>query len=74
MGILEIFHSLRAVDVWEFIESLISGLGNLVGVVAKFVSSDSSCEVHVFLHHRDSVGVDGTEIGVFEDTGEIGFS
>ena len=38
------------------------------------LSSDTSCELDVFGHDGYPFGVDGTEIGVLEQTNEVGFS
>ena len=37
------------------------------------VSSDSLGELHVFWHDGDSLGVDGTKVGVFEKTNHVSF-
>lgn len=36
-------------------------------------SADASCELNVLLHNGDALGVDGAEVGVFEQTHEVGF-
>ena len=38
-----------------------------------FLSSDSSGELHVSHHDRDSLGVDGAEVGVLEEANQVGF-
>ena len=37
------------------------------------VSSDPPGKVHVLPHESRSLGVDGTQVGVLEHTGEVGF-
>ena len=37
-------------------------------------SSDSSCELHVLWHDSDSLGMDGAEVSVFEETNHEGLS
>ena len=36
------------------------------------LSTDSACELHVLWHDGDSLGVNGTEVGVFEETNHVG--
>ena len=36
------------------------------------LSSDSSSELHIFWHDGDSLGVDGTEVGVLEESDHVG--
>ncbi len=36
-----------------------------------FLASDSSGELHVLGHDGNSLGVDGAEVGVFEETDEV---
>ena len=36
------------------------------------LSTDSACELHVLWHDGNSLGVDGTEVGVFEETNHVG--
>ena len=71
---MKLLHLVFVVGVRQSIEALVSGLWHGVDVVTLVVASDSSGQLHVFSHHGDSVGVDGTEVGVFEEASEIGFS
>ena len=36
-------------------------------------SADSSCQLDVFWHDGDPLGVDGTQVGVFEEADEVSF-
>ena len=54
-------------------EDLIASLGLHVTEVKVAISTDASCEVHVFLLDGDTLGVDGTQVSVFEKTGDVGF-
>ena len=37
------------------------------------LSSDPSCQLDVFGHDGDSLGVDGAQVGVFKETDEVSF-
>jgi len=37
-------------------------------------SSDSASQLDVFWHNGDSLGVDGTQVGVFKKTNQVGFA
>ena len=39
---------------------------------SRSLSSDSSGELNILGHDGDSLGVDGAEVGVFEETDEVG--
>jgi hypothetical protein len=43
------------------------------GLALGSFSTDSTCELDVLWHDGDSLGVDGAEIGVLEETDEVGF-
>ena len=66
------FHLLLFVVVRKLIELLIAGLRHGVAEVVVVVASDSPGEVHVLLHHGHSVGVNGAQVGVLEDAGQVG--
>ena len=36
------------------------------------LSTDAASELHVLWHDGDAFGVDGTQVGVFEETDEVG--
>ena len=38
------------------------------------VTSDATGELHVLLHDSLSLGVDGTQVGLFEDSDDVGLS
>src|SRR5690242_1224866 len=38
------------------------------------LASDPSCQLDVLWHDGDSLGVDGAQVGVFEQTHQVGFS
>lgn len=66
------FHLLLFVIVRELEELLIAGLRHGVTVVVVVITSNSSSQVHVLLHHSYSVGVDGAQVGVLEDAHQVG--
>ena len=68
---VELFHAFWDVSIWKLVECLLSGFWNSINVIVVMISSDSSGELHVFLHDGGSLGVDGAEVGVLEDTDEI---
>ena len=37
-------------------------------------SADAACQLHVLGHNGDSFGVDGAEVGVLEEPGEVGLA
>ena len=45
-----------------------------LGICLKSIASDSSCELHVLWHDCISLGVDGTDFGVLEETREVRLS
>ena len=54
-------------------EDLVVGLRLGVAEVKVAVASDPPCQVHVFLQDGDALGMDGAEVGVLEDTDDVGF-
>jgi hypothetical protein len=48
-------------------------LFNTINVVVEMIASDSSGKFHVFFHYGGSFGVDGAEVGVFEDSYKVCF-
>ena len=38
------------------------------------LASDATCQLDVFGHDGDTLGVDGAQVGVFEQTHEVGFA
>ena len=52
---------------------LIALLGRVVSEVEMAVSADASGEDHVFLLHGDALGVDAAEVGVLEQSHDVGF-
>ena len=70
--IMELFHAFLFVSVWELVESVFSiFLLNTINVVIEMITSDSSSELHVLLQDGGSLGVDGTKVGVLEDSDEV---
>ncbi len=59
------FHSIRSCLLLSERDSL------EVSSVVLLISSDASSELHVLPHESHSVGVDGAEVAVFEETSEI---
>ena len=37
-------------------------------------TTNSSCQLDILWHDSNSLGVDGTEIGVFENSNQVGFT
>ncbi len=52
--------------------SLINYHSSLDKRCSRSLSSDSSGQLHVFRHDGDSLGVDGSQVGVFEETDQVG--
>ena len=57
----------------ELEENFVSSLWLQVSVVDVAVSADSSGEVHILLEDSGALGVDGTEVGVLEDSDDVSF-
>ena len=70
----EVSHVLLLVVVGQLVEDLISLLGLEISVVLEPLTADSSGELHVLLHDRDSVGMDGAEVGVLEESDKVHLS
>ena len=66
-------HVLLVVGVGEGKEDLVASLGLHVSVVEVAISSDATGQVHVFLLDGDALGVDRAQVGVFEQTHDVGF-
>ena len=60
--------------VRELVELGISILEIQVAAVKIPVSSDPPGEVHVLPHEGDSIGMDGADVRVFEDSDQVGFT
>ena len=72
--LLELFHLILLVVVGQLIEDLVAGLGLEVSVVVEALAADSAGKVHILLHHGHSVGVDGAQVGILEETGQVALS
>ena len=59
-------------EVGQLPEDLIASLGDVVAVVQVSVSSDSSGEQEILLHDGLSLGVDSAQVGVLEESDEVG--
>ena len=57
--------------VGERVEDFLAGLGLEVTEVLEALSADAPCELHVFFHDGDSIGVNRAEVGVLEETGQV---
>ena len=68
----ELSHLLLLVGVWKLEELLVSGFWHGVTEVVVSITSDSSSEVHILLHDGNSVGVDGTKVGILENSDQVG--
>ena len=53
---------------------MISGSNTLNEFISEPVSSDSLGELDVSGHDGDSLGMDGAQVGVFEERDEVGLS
>jgi len=67
----ELGHLLLLVGVGKLVEDLVAGLGLGVSEVLEALAPDAAREVQVLLHHGDSRRVDGAEVGVLEETGQV---
>ena len=47
---------------------------NYIKISSESLASDPSCELEVLGHDGDSLGVDGAEVGVLEESDKVGFS
>lgn len=72
-AVFEHLETLLGVGVGELVEVLIARFGHGVSEVHHLVSSDSAGQFHVLLENCYSIGMDGTEVGVLEDSREVGF-
>ena len=70
--ILEHLELVGVAGVGQAQEELIALLRLGVAVVEVTVASDPPCQVHVFLLDGDALGMDGAEVGVLEDTDDVG--
>ena len=70
--ILEHLELVGVAGVGQAQEELIALLRLGVAVVEVAVASDPPCQVHVFLLDGDALGMDGAEVGVLEDTDDVG--
>jgi hypothetical protein len=46
---------------------------NYIKISSESLASDPSCELEVLGHDGDSLGVDGAEVGVLEESDEVSF-
>ena len=72
--LLKVLQLILLVVVGKHVEDFLAGLGLEVTVVVEALPADSPGEVQVLLHDGDAVRVDGAEVGVFEQTGEVALS
>ena len=70
--ILEHLELVGVAGVGQAQEELIALLRLGVAVVEVTVASDPPCQVHVLLLDGDALGMDGAEVGVLEDTDDVG--
>ena len=61
------------VVVGEHIEDFFAGLWLEVTMVVEALSADATGEVQVLFQDGHTSGVDGTEVGIFEETCEVAF-
>ena len=71
---LEVLELILLVVVGELIEDFLAGLGLEVAVVVEALAANSSGEVKILLQDCHAVGVDGAEVGVFEEAGQVALS
>ena len=60
--------------VGKHVEDLIPCFWLQVSIVLEPLTTDAASQIDVLLHDGDSRGVDGTKIGIFEETSEITLS
>ena len=70
--VLEHLELVGVASVGQGQEELFAGLGLGVAEVEVAVASDPPCQVHVLLQDGDALGMDGAEVGVLEDTDDVG--
>jgi hypothetical protein len=71
---MEFFHAFLFVSIWKSVESVFTfSFLDTINVVIEMIASDSSGQFHVFLHDGGSLGMDGTEIGIFKDSNKVCF-
>ena len=62
---------LLLVVVGEHVEDLLAGLGLEVAVVDEALAADSARQLEVLLHHGHAVGVDGAQVRVLKEAGQV---
>ena len=67
-------HGLLVSGARELQEDFIAGLWLEVSEVMHAVSADAPGQIHVFLHHSHSLGMDGAQVSVLEKTNNVGLS
>ena len=72
--LLEVVKDGLVIIVGQHIEDLVSCLGLEIAMVLEPLAADSAGKVQVLLHHGNSVCVDGTKVGVLEETGKVALS
>lgn len=70
----ELFHLGLVSRVGKHVEDLVTCLRLQVTEVLEALSANAPRQVDVLLHDGDSLGMDGTKVGIFEEAGEIALS
>ena len=73
-GLDQLSHARFDVGVGKRVEHLVAGLRHLVREVSEVVTPDALGKFHVLLHHGHTTGVEGTKVGVLENSGQISLS
>ena len=72
--LLEFLHAFLIVAVWKHVEDFVAALGLKVTVVVEALTTETTSEVEILLHHGHAGGMDGTQVGVLEETGQVALS
>ena len=65
--LLKILHLLFLIKVGQLVVGLVITLKIVVGMVVESLTANSSGKVHILLENGHSIGMDGTQVGVFKD-------
>ena len=73
-NLLEVLQLLLLVKVRKLIEHFVALLWKEISVVMESLTSDSSSQFKVLLLHSDSAGMDGAQVGIFEEADKVHLS
>ena len=72
--LLKVFHLLFLIKVGQLVVGLVITLKIVVGMVMESLTANSSGKVHIFLENGHSIGMDGTQVGIFKDIDAVHLS